>query len=57
MHHDPATGQPNPEANAAFLDTTREGNQGLIEITDHVTRMEDITGRLTLQRASAITAA
>jgi hypothetical protein len=44
MHHDPATGQPNPAADAAFLYTTREGNQGLIEITDHITRTENLTG-------------
>lgn len=46
VHHDPATGKPNPAADAAFLYTTRESNQGLIEITDHITRAEDITGRL-----------
>jgi hypothetical protein len=44
MHHDPATGKPDPEAYAAFLYTTREGNQGLIEITDHITRTADLTG-------------
>ena len=45
MHHDSGTGKPNPEADAAFLYTTREGNQGLIEITDHITHAEDITGQ------------
>ena len=46
MHQDPATSKPIPEADAAFLYTTREGNQGLIEITDHINRAEDITGQL-----------
>jgi 5-hydroxyisourate hydrolase-like protein (transthyretin family) len=44
MHHDLPTGQPNSGAGAAFLYTTREGNQGLIEITDHITRTENLTG-------------
>jgi hypothetical protein len=45
MHHDTTTKHFAPDANAAFLFQTREGNLGLIEITDRVTRTEDLTGR------------
>jgi len=48
MHYDASTKQFVPEANAAFLFQTREGNLGLIEITDRVTRTEDLTGSVTL---------
>jgi hypothetical protein len=48
MHYDPIAKQFVPEANAAFLFQTREGNLGLIEITDRVTRTEDLTGSVTL---------
>ncbi len=47
MHHDAESGRQVPDADAAFLFETRDGSIGLIEITDHVTRTEDITGRLT----------
>jgi hypothetical protein len=33
-----------PDANAAFIFTTREGNMGVIETTDRVTRTADLTG-------------
>jgi hypothetical protein len=44
MHFDADAQQYVPDANAAFLYTTREGNHGLIEITDRVTRTADLTG-------------
>lgn len=44
IHVDPASGQPVPDANAAFLFVTREGNFGLIEITDRVTRAANLNG-------------
>jgi hypothetical protein len=46
IHNDAASGRQVPNADAAFLFETRDGSLGLIEITDHVTRTEDITGRL-----------
>jgi beta-lactamase regulating signal transducer with metallopeptidase domain/5-hydroxyisourate hydrolase-like protein (transthyretin family) len=44
MHYDAKTRQLVPDANAAFLFTTREGNLGLIETTDRITRTADLTG-------------
>jgi beta-lactamase regulating signal transducer with metallopeptidase domain/5-hydroxyisourate hydrolase-like protein (transthyretin family) len=44
MHYDSRSQQLVPDANAAFLFTTREGNMGLIETTDRVTRTADFTG-------------
>jgi hypothetical protein len=44
MHYDPQSEQLVPDANAAFLFVTREGNMGLIETTDRVTRTADLTG-------------
>ena len=38
MHYDTASKQLVPDANAAFLFITHEGNMGLIETTDRVTR-------------------
>ena len=48
-----------PDANAAFLFVTREGNMGLIETTDRVTRTADLTGSAASanRRASASTRA
>jgi hypothetical protein len=46
MHYDAESGRLIPDADAAFLYVTREGCRGLIEITDHITRTEDLTGRL-----------
>ena len=44
MHYDAKSQQLVPDANAAFLFVTREGNMGLIETTDRVTRTADLTG-------------
>jgi hypothetical protein len=44
MHYDNKSEQLVPDANAAFLFITREGNMGLIETTDRVTRTADLTG-------------
>jgi len=44
MHYDTKSEQLVPDANAAFLFITREGNMGLIETTDRVTRTADLTG-------------
>jgi hypothetical protein len=44
MHYDAKTQQLVPDANAAFLFVTREGNMGLIEVTDRVTHTADLTG-------------
>lgn len=44
MHYDAASQQYVPDANAAFLFVTREGNMGLIETTDRITRTADLTG-------------
>jgi hypothetical protein len=46
LHYDETTGQLTPGANGVFLFTTREGNRGVIEVTDHVTRAADLTGSL-----------
>lgn len=44
LHSDPGSGELIASANAAFLYTTREGGRGLIEVTDRVTKVEDLTG-------------
>jgi hypothetical protein len=44
MHYDARSQQLIPDANAAFLFITREGNMGLIETTDRVTRTADLSG-------------
>ncbi|MEK6261845.1 MAG: M56 family metallopeptidase [Planctomycetota bacterium] len=44
MHYDTESKQLVPDANAAFLFITREGNMGLIETTDRVTRTANLTG-------------
>ena len=44
MHYDEKAMQLVPHANGAFIFVTREGNMGLIEITDRVTRTADLTG-------------
>ncbi len=44
MHYDAGSRQFVPDANAAFLFITREGNMGVIETTDRVTRTADLTG-------------
>jgi beta-lactamase regulating signal transducer with metallopeptidase domain/5-hydroxyisourate hydrolase-like protein (transthyretin family) len=44
MHYDPRSQQLVPDANAAFLYVTREGNLGLIETTDRVTRTANLSG-------------
>jgi hypothetical protein len=44
VHHDGESKRSVPDANAAFLYVTREGNMGLIETTDRVTRTADLTG-------------
>jgi hypothetical protein len=44
MHYDAKTEELVPDANAAFLFVTREGNMGAIETTDRVTRTADLTG-------------
>ena len=45
LHYDPESRQYAPEENAAFLFVTREGGIGLIEVTDRVTRVVDLTGQ------------
>ena len=44
MHFDTGSQQYVPEANAAFIFITLEGNMGLIEITDRITRTANMTG-------------
>lgn len=44
MHFDPKSEQLMPNANGAFLFVTSEGNMGLIETTDRITRTADLTG-------------
>jgi beta-lactamase regulating signal transducer with metallopeptidase domain/5-hydroxyisourate hydrolase-like protein (transthyretin family) len=44
MHYDAKSQQLVPNANAAFLFITREGNMGLIETADRITRTADLTG-------------
>jgi hypothetical protein len=43
LHHDPDSGREVAQ-NAAFLYVTREGNRGVIEVTDRITRVADLTG-------------
>jgi beta-lactamase regulating signal transducer with metallopeptidase domain len=44
MHYDTESKQFVPDANAAFVFITREGNMGVIETTDRVNRTANITG-------------
>jgi hypothetical protein len=44
MNYDEKTMQLVADANAAFLFVTREGNMGLIETTDRVTRTANLEG-------------
>jgi hypothetical protein len=44
MHFDTESQQYMPDANAAFTFVTREGNMGLLEITDRVTRTANSGG-------------
>jgi hypothetical protein len=44
MHYDAKSEQYVPDANAAFLFITREGNMGVIETTERITRTADLTG-------------
>jgi hypothetical protein len=44
MHHDAQSRQFVPGANTAFLFRTRDGSLGLIEITDRVTRTQNLAG-------------
>jgi hypothetical protein len=46
MHFDEASKQSVPDANAVLIYITREGNMGLIEITDRVTRTADLSGTM-----------
>jgi hypothetical protein len=47
MHYDTKSHQYVPDANAAFLFITREGNMGVIETTDRVNRTANLTGNAT----------
>jgi hypothetical protein len=47
MHYDAKSQQFVPDANAAFLFITREGNMGVIETTDRVTHIANRTGTAT----------
>jgi beta-lactamase regulating signal transducer with metallopeptidase domain len=47
MHYDAKSQQFVPDANAAFLFITREGNMGVIETTERVTRTANRTGNAT----------
>ncbi len=51
MHYDEASKQAVPNANGAFIYITREGNMGLIEVTDRVIQTADLTGRIGLPPA------
>lgn len=44
MHYDTASQQFVPDANGVFLFITHDGNMGVIETTDRVTRVADLTG-------------
>lgn len=44
MHYDSKSQQLVPDANATFFFITREGNMGVIETTDRVTRTADLSG-------------
>ncbi len=45
MHYDEKSQQYVPDANAAFLFVTSEGNLGLIQTTDRITRTANLTGQ------------
>ena len=45
MHYDEKSQQYVPNANGAFLFVTSEGNRGLIQTTDRITRTANLTGR------------
>ncbi len=45
MHYDADSGKLVPNANGTFLYVTREGNIGVIETTDRITRTADLTGQ------------
>lgn len=45
MHYDADSGKLVPNSNGAFLYVTRDGNIGLIETTDRITRTADLTGQ------------
>jgi hypothetical protein len=47
MHFDTKSQQFVPDANAAFLFITREGNMGVIETTDRVTHTANLNGNTT----------
>jgi hypothetical protein len=46
MHYDAESKQFVPDANAAFIFVTREGNWGLIETTDRITRTANLNGTM-----------
>ena len=46
MHYEAESDQLVPDANGIFLFVTREGNMGIIETTDRVTRVADLTGQM-----------
>jgi hypothetical protein len=46
VHYDDGSKQLQPDVNAAFIFVTREGCMGLIETTDRITRVQDITGMM-----------
>jgi beta-lactamase regulating signal transducer with metallopeptidase domain len=46
MHYDEKTKKTIPDANGAFLYVTREGNMGLIEVTDRITRTVNLAGTI-----------
>jgi len=45
MHYDADAKQLVPNSNGAFVFVTREGNIGMIEVTDRITRTADLTGQ------------
>ena len=47
IHYDDESQKFVPDANAIFLFITREGNRGVIETTDRVTRTANLTGKAT----------
>ena len=47
MHYDTKSQQFVPDANAAFLFITREGNMGVIETTDRINRTANVSGNAT----------
>jgi hypothetical protein len=46
LHADPATNDLVADANAAFLYVTREGGQGMLEVTDRITKTANLNGAL-----------